>query len=163
MRIIATPQLLVVKRISCPNPFPSLHISSIPIQILMYCCLANIVIPYVSDLDFPSIPHVIAKVDNTTVAVEKIPKMLFMEWLIAPTEPMWTQDSTGTQCLELNGRYSDIFRCIVATLTYLHSRGKCHGNLKNDIFVTGQEEDHRIGFTNFNIGFEIGLKSDLQS
>lgn len=129
------------------------------------------------DLDFPSIPHVIAKVDDTTVAVEKIPEMLFMECLKAPTEPMWTQDSTGTQCLELNGRYSDIFRykfyplcfpvihfvrclmflrivlirCIVAILTYLHSRGKCQGILKNDIFVMGQDEDHRIGFTNFNI------------
>ncbi|KAF7129455.1 hypothetical protein RHSIM_Rhsim10G0208900 [Rhododendron simsii] len=58
---------------------------------------ASRVCMFLKDLDFPSIPDVIAKVDDTTVVVEKIFVMLFMEWLKAPTELMWSQDSTGTQ------------------------------------------------------------------
>lgn len=45
-----------------------------------------------------------------------------------------------------------LFRCIVATLSYLHSRDKCHGNLKQGIFVTGPtEKQPRVCIANFNV------------
>ncbi|KAI8536971.1 hypothetical protein RHMOL_Rhmol10G0298500 [Rhododendron molle] len=132
------------------------------------CDIASKVCNFYKDLDYPSIPKVIAKVDDTTVVVEKIPQVPIMEWLkkSGPEGRMWTVDSTETQCLELEGRYSNIFRCIVATLSYLHSRDKCHGNLKRGIFVaesTGKQP--RVCIANFSvedIEFAKGFKNDLE-
>lgn len=75
------------------------------------CDIASKVCEFYKDLDYPSIPKVIAKVDDTTVVVKKIPQVPIMEWLKSRQEErMWTVDSTKTKCLELEGRYSNIFR-----------------------------------------------------
>lgn len=72
--------------------------------------IASKVCILLKDLDYPSIPKVIAKVNDTTVVVEKMPQVPIMKWLESKQELMWIPDSINRQYLELKGRHSYIFR-----------------------------------------------------
>ncbi|XP_058202175.1 uncharacterized protein LOC131316755 [Rhododendron vialii] len=79
---------------------------------------------------------------------------------------MWTVVSEGDeyQYLELEEKHHQLFRCIARTLGYLHTKGICHGNLPEGVWVTEPTENNvRVLLTNFNrsIEFPIGFKQDL--
>ncbi|XP_058201482.1 uncharacterized protein LOC131316199 [Rhododendron vialii] len=121
-------------------------------------------------LDRPNIPKVHAVLDQEelTLVVDRVPRVPVKKWLEHETRrwAMWTVVSEGDeyQYLELEEKHHQLFRCIARTLGYLHTKGICHGNLQEGVWVTEPTENNvRVLLTNFNrsIEFPIGFKQDL--